>query len=182
MSHQQKVWLWVIAYQDPSHNQTDLLVEVLELTPSRLAPTHFIIKLSKSKDRERLLNVARKKQLIIYLGILIRLSSSFSSATFQARREWYDIFKILRGKKNLPIRNTLSDKVLLHNWRRDKEFSRQKLKTSSSLAFKKLKGFFQAETKTLISNRKPKQNYNSSVKVNISLSPEYANVIIVVNR
>ena len=34
MAHERKVWLWVIACQDPSHNQTDLLVEVLELTPS----------------------------------------------------------------------------------------------------------------------------------------------------
>lgn len=32
MAHQWKVWLAGHAYQDPSHNQTDLLVEVLELT------------------------------------------------------------------------------------------------------------------------------------------------------
>lgn len=71
------------------------------MTLSRLTPIHFIIRLSKSEDRERLLKVAREKQLIIYLGIPIRLSAGFSSVTLQARRECYDIFKILKKKKKL---------------------------------------------------------------------------------
>ena len=33
----------------------------------------------------------------------IRLSADFSTETLQARREWQDIFKILKGK-NLPPR------------------------------------------------------------------------------
>ena len=38
-----------------------------------------------------------------YNGTPIRLSSGFPTETQQARMEWHDIFKVLRGK-NLPPR------------------------------------------------------------------------------
>lgn len=158
----------------PFTRQTDLLVEVLELTSSRLTPIHFIIKLSKAKARERLLKVARKKRLIHIHGNPHKTISRFFISNFTGQKGvvWYIQNPERKKKKNLPIRNTLSDKVLLHDWRRDKEFSRQ-IKAEDKfitlrLAFKKLlKGVLQAETKTLFSSRKTKQRYNSSVKVNI---------------
>ena len=33
-----------------------------------------------------------------YKGIPIRLSADFSAETMQARREWQDIFKVMKGK------------------------------------------------------------------------------------
>ena len=39
-----------------------------------------------------------------YTGTPIRLSADFSTETLQARREWHDIFKMMKGKKNLPPR------------------------------------------------------------------------------
>ena len=36
------------------------------------------------------------------MGIPIRLSADFSTETLQARREWHDIFKVLKGKKLQP--------------------------------------------------------------------------------
>ena len=68
------------------------------MNPNRPTPRHIIIKLSKVKDKERILKAERKKQLITYMGTLIRLSADFSSATLQARRKWYDIFKVLKEK------------------------------------------------------------------------------------
>ena len=34
-----------------------------------------------------------------YKGTPIRLSADFSTETLQARREWRDIFKVMKGKK-----------------------------------------------------------------------------------
>ena len=42
----------------------------------------------------------------------IRLSADFSTETLQARREWHDIFKVMKGKK-LKTKNTLPSKILL---------------------------------------------------------------------
>ena len=37
-----------------------------------------------------------------YRGTPIRLSADFSTETLQARREWYDIFKVMKGKNLQP--------------------------------------------------------------------------------
>ena len=44
-------------------------------------PRHIILKLSKAKDKERLLKAAQEKQLVIYKGILLRLQAVFSAET-----------------------------------------------------------------------------------------------------
>ena len=44
----------------------------------------------------------REKQQIIYKGTPIRLSADFSTETLQARREWHDIFKVMKGKNLQP--------------------------------------------------------------------------------
>ena len=42
--------------------------------------------------------MAREKQQITHKGIPIRLTSDLSAETLQARREWQDIFKIMKEK------------------------------------------------------------------------------------
>ena len=37
-----------------------------------------------------------------YKGTPIRLSADFSTGTLQARREWYDKIKVMKGKKLQP--------------------------------------------------------------------------------
>ena len=56
------------------------------------------MKTVKVKDKERILKAAREKQRVVYEGILKRLSADFSAETLQDRREWHDIFKLLKGK------------------------------------------------------------------------------------
>ena len=56
----------------------------------------------KLKDEVRILKVAGEKQKIPYKGILIRLSADYSAEPLQARREWQDIFKIMKGKNLQP--------------------------------------------------------------------------------
>ena len=60
---------------------------------------HILIKLTKTKHKERTLKAAREKQQVTYKGNRICLTADLSAETLQARREWQDIFKVLKGKK-----------------------------------------------------------------------------------
>ena len=68
----------------------------------RNTPRHIFIKLSKIKYKEKILKAAREKEQITYKGIPIRLTSDLSAETLQARREWQDIFKVMKGKNLQP--------------------------------------------------------------------------------
>ena len=70
------------------------------INPRRNTPRHILIKLTKIKFKEKILKAAREKQKITYKGITMRLSADFSAETFQARREWQDIIKVM--KEGLP--------------------------------------------------------------------------------
>ena len=58
------------------------------INPRRNTPRHILIKLTKIKFKEKILQAAREKQKITYKGIPIRLTADFSAETLQARREW----------------------------------------------------------------------------------------------
>ena len=62
-------------------------------------PRHILTKLTKIKHKERILRAAREKQQVTYKGNPIRLTAAISVETLQARGEWQDIFKVLKGKK-----------------------------------------------------------------------------------
>ena len=66
--------------------------------PRRNMTRQILIKLSKIKYKEKILKAAREKQQITYKGIPIRLTADLSTETLQARREWQDIFKGMKGK------------------------------------------------------------------------------------
>ena len=68
----------------------------------RNMPRHILIKLSKIKHKEKTLKSARERQQITYKGIPIRLTADLSAETLQARREWQDIFKVMKGKNLQP--------------------------------------------------------------------------------
>ena len=59
---------------------------------------HTLIKLTKTKYKERILKAAREKQQVTYKGNPICLTADLSAETLQARRKWQDIFKILKVK------------------------------------------------------------------------------------
>ena len=71
----------------------------------RNMPRHLLIKLRMTKHKERILKAAREKQQVTYKGNPICLTADFSAETLQTRREWLDIFKVLKGKKNLQPRH-----------------------------------------------------------------------------
>ena len=53
-------------------------------------------------DREKLSKAAREKWKITYKGTPIRLTADCSAETLQARREWHDILKVMKGKNLQP--------------------------------------------------------------------------------
>ena len=69
-----------------------------KINPRRNTPRHILIKLTKIKDKEKILKAAREKKQT-YKGTPIRSSADFSAETLQARREWHDIPNVMKGKK-----------------------------------------------------------------------------------
>ena len=61
-----------------------------------------MIKLTKLKDRDKILKATREKQQTTYKGTSIRLSGDFSTETLQTRRGWQDIFQVMKGKNLQP--------------------------------------------------------------------------------
>ena len=51
----------------------------------------------KLKDKERILKAAREKQLVTHRKVPIILSADFSKETLQARRDWQEIFKVMKS-------------------------------------------------------------------------------------
>ena len=55
-----------------------------------------------TKHKERILKAAREKQQVTYKGNPIYSTTDLAAANLQARREWKDIFKVLKGKNLQP--------------------------------------------------------------------------------
>ena len=72
------------------------------INPRRNTSRHILIKLSKIKYKEQILKAAREKQQITQKGIPIRLTADLSAETLQVRREWQDIFNIMKEKNLQP--------------------------------------------------------------------------------
>ena len=52
----------------------------------------------KVKYNERILKAARDKQVVTYKGVPIRLSADISKETLQARRDWQEVFKVMKSR------------------------------------------------------------------------------------
>ena len=69
------------------------------INPRKNTPRHTVIKLTK---RQRTLKVTREKQQITLWEFPCKLSADFSAETLEARREWHEISKVMKGKKLQP--------------------------------------------------------------------------------
>ena len=69
-----------------------------KIKAKRPIPRHIIIKMPKDKDKETILKSAREKKLVTYRGVPIRLSDNFSKETLQTRRDWQEIFKVMKSR------------------------------------------------------------------------------------
>ena len=73
----------------------------------------MLIKVTKIKDKEKILIAAREKKQITCKETPIRLSAGFLAETLQARKEWHDILNEMKGKKP-PTKITLPSKAVIH--------------------------------------------------------------------
>ena len=72
------------------------------MDPKRPTLRHIIMKMKRLKDKERILKAKRQKKMVTYKGAPITLASDYPSETFQARKEWHEIFKVLKSKDLQP--------------------------------------------------------------------------------
>ena len=72
------------------------------INPRRNMPRHILIKITQSKHKERILKATREKQQVTYKGNPIGSITDLSAETLQARREWQDILKELKGENLQP--------------------------------------------------------------------------------
>ena len=71
------------------------------MNTKRPKPRHIIIKMAKVNDKEKNLKSSKRKT-VSYEGTPRRLSSDFSTETFQAGRHWHEIFKVMKSKDVQP--------------------------------------------------------------------------------
>ena len=69
--------------------EIDMQVQEAQRIPNKMdtkrpTPRYIIIKITKFKDKERILKSAKEKKCITYRGVPIRQSADFSKETLQA--------------------------------------------------------------------------------------------------
>ena len=79
--------------------EIDMQVQEAQISWTQRGPHQdIIIKMPRVKDKERILKAARENQRVTYKEVLIRLSADFSKETLHARRDWQDVFKVMKSK------------------------------------------------------------------------------------
>ena len=86
----------------------------------------------KIKHKEQILKAAREKQQTTLKGIPIRITADLSKETFQARRDWQDILKVMK-EKNLQHRLLYLGRISFRYEGETKSFTdKQKLREFST--------------------------------------------------
>ena len=71
-------------------------------------------------------NKPREKQQVTYKGKSIQLTEDLSAETLQVRKEWQDIFKMLKEKKKKSTTKiSIPSKDLIQNWWKNQKLHRQ---------------------------------------------------------
>ena len=74
----------------------------IKRNPRRPTSRHIIDKMAKLQDKERILKAAREKQKVPYQGAPKRQTADFSMETLQTRKEWQEIFQVMKTKGLQP--------------------------------------------------------------------------------
>ena len=123
----------------------------------RNRPGHILIKQTKNKHEERILKATREKQQVTYKGNPICFTADLSAENLQTRREWQNIFKVLKGK-NLQPRLLYLARISLKINGKIKSFSyKQKLREFSTT-----KPALQQMLKGLIQSRNTREEKRST--------------------
>ena len=104
----EKIFEEIIAENFPNMGKETLTqVEEAQRIPNRTNPKrnkmrHILIKLTKNKYKENIYKATREKQQITYKVTPIRITADLSTETLKGRREWQDIFKVIKGRNLEP--------------------------------------------------------------------------------
>ena len=87
--------------------ETSIHVQEAKRTPpkvneNRPTPHHVIVQFTNISSKDTVLKAARGKKILTYRGKNIRITSDLSTETWQARKCWQGIFKILSEKNMQP--------------------------------------------------------------------------------
>ena len=115
-----------------------------KLDPRRNTPRHMIITFPKIKEKERISEAAREKETFTCKGVPIRRSADFSRESLQVRRDWKEVFQVMKGK-GLHPRLLYPAKLSFRMEGKIKGFSDKvklkKLIITKPLLYEMLKGF-----------------------------------------
>ena len=83
--------------------ETGIQIQEIERSPPKInknhsTPRQLIVKIANYKDKEKILKAARDKRSLSYMGRNIRLTANLSTETWQARKGWQDIFRVLKRR------------------------------------------------------------------------------------
>ena len=98
----------IIAENNPNlGRETGIQIQEIERSPPKInnnhpTPRHLIVKLANSKDKEKILKAARNKKSLTFMGRSIRVTADLSTETWQSRKGWQDIFRVLNEKNMQP--------------------------------------------------------------------------------
>lgn len=76
------------------------VVKPKRVNPKKSMPRHIIIKLMKTKNREKNGKQLEKMDTLLGMGTMIQTVADFSLETRGSRRKWHNIFKLLKIKWN----------------------------------------------------------------------------------
>ena len=113
------------------------------INPRQNTPRHILIKLMKIKHKKQILKAAREKQQITHKGIPIRITAHLSTETFQSRKEWQDILKVMT-KKNLQPRLLYPERISFKYEGENKSFTdkqKQRIQHHQTSSSTNAKGF-----------------------------------------
>ena len=87
--------------------QANIQVQEIQRTPQRYSsrtatPRHIIITFTRVEMKEKMLRADREKGQVIHKGKPIRLTADLFAETLQARRQWGQIFSMLKEKNCQP--------------------------------------------------------------------------------
>ena len=79
------------------------------INPRRNRVVHMLFELTKINYKEENIKSHKRKATNNIQGTVTRITADFSAETLHARREWHDIFKVMKGRNQ----NTLPSKGLI---------------------------------------------------------------------
>lgn len=75
------------------------------------------------KDKEKIVENSKRK-LITYGGTTVRFTADFSVERKEARKQWVNIFKVLKEKKS--TKNPILNKAIFQKWRQNTALDKKK--------------------------------------------------------